>query len=86
MEQDREIIGRRMRCFALILSVLVVMALLWWLARVGRMLFALLFPFFLAIIIAYILNPLVNFLDRRRLPRCLGILLIYIVFFRLPWW
>jgi predicted PurR-regulated permease PerM len=40
-------------------------------------------PFFLAVIIAYILNPLVNFLENRRLPRTLGILLIYAIFFSL---
>ncbi|MCR3921852.1 MAG: AI-2E family transporter, partial [Firmicutes bacterium] len=33
------------------------------------------------VILAYILNPLVEFLENRRVPRSLGILLIYAVFF-----
>ncbi len=83
MEQDREVQSRWLRYFAPALAAVTVIALLWWLARAGRPVFALLFPFFLAVIIAYILNPLVDFLDNRRLPRCLGILLIYAVFFSL---
>ncbi|EEG76153.1 AI-2E family transporter [Dethiobacter alkaliphilus] len=55
--------------------------LLYWLYRVGAAAFLVLLPFFLAIILAYILNPLVEFLENRRIPRHLGILLIYAVFF-----
>jgi sporulation integral membrane protein YtvI len=55
--------------------------LLYWLYRTGAAVFIVLLPFFLAIILAYILNPLVEFLENRRIPRFLGILLIYAVFF-----
>lgn len=55
--------------------------LLYTLFRYGAAAFFVLLPFFLAIIIAYILNPLVEFLENRRIPRHLGILAIYAVFF-----
>lgn len=42
---------------------------------------AVIVPFLLAIVLAYILNPVVEFLENRRVPRSLGILLIYAVFF-----
>lgn len=83
MEQNRDTLSRSFRYLALVLAAAAAVLLLWWLARAGRLFFALLFPFLLAVIIAYILNPLVDFLDNRRLPRCLGILLIYAVFFSL---
>ncbi|MED0676467.1 AI-2E family transporter [Aneurinibacillus thermoaerophilus] len=38
-------------------------------------------PFFFALIIAYLLNPIVTFLMRRHFPRSLAILLIYTLFF-----
>lgn len=56
---------------------------LYWFLRVSGALVTVFVPFFIAIIIAYILDPLVDFLDNRRLSRCLGILLIYAVFFSL---
>ena len=56
------------------LTSLVLLAML---AYAGR---AILTPFILAAIFAYLLNPLVNFLTHRiRLPRALSIALIYIV-------
>jgi len=54
---------------------------LYLLFRFGPVLFAIFIPFFLALIIAYILNPLVEFLEERRIARPLGILIIYAVFF-----
>lgn len=37
-------------------------------------------PFVIALVIAYILNPLVDFMEKRRLSRALAILVIYTVF------
>lgn len=37
-----------------------------------------LMPFFLAVFLAYLLNPLVDFLGERKVPRVLGILIIYL--------
>jgi sporulation integral membrane protein YtvI len=59
----------------------IMLVILYWLYRTGAAVFIVLLPFFLAIIIAYILNPLVEFLENRRIPRFLGILLIYAIFF-----
>jgi len=49
--------------------------------RLGVLLFSVIIPFLIAVILAYILNPLVEFLENRHIPRSLGILLIYAVFF-----
>lgn len=67
----------------LALVIIVIMVFLYWFFRDGAQVFIVLLPFVLAIIIAYILNPLVEFLESRRMPRYLGILLIYAVFFSL---
>ncbi|OPH48525.1 AI-2E family transporter [Paenibacillus ferrarius] len=37
-------------------------------------------PFFIAVIISYILNPIVNALNKRKVPRTIAVLLIYSVF------
>ncbi len=42
-----------------------------------------LFPFFLAVVIAYLLHPLVDWLERRRIRRVLAIMLIYLTLFGL---
>ena len=41
---------------------------------------AVLAPFLLALIISYVLNPIVNVLERRKVPRTVAVLLIYTVF------
>lgn len=41
---------------------------------------AILTPFFIAVIISYILNPIVNILNHRKVPRTIAVLLIYSVF------
>jgi predicted PurR-regulated permease PerM len=41
---------------------------------------AVLAPFIIAMIISYVLNPIVNVLNRRRVPRTIAVLLIYAVF------
>ncbi|HSW35595.1 MAG TPA: AI-2E family transporter [Candidatus Limnocylindrales bacterium] len=58
-----------------------VLLLLFFLYRAGDMLLSVLLPFFLAALFAYVLKPLVDFLEKRRIPRSLGILLIYAFLF-----
>ena len=41
---------------------------------------AVLAPFVIAMIIAYVLNPVVNLLNRRKVPRTIAVLLIYSIF------
>ncbi|MDW7650703.1 MAG: AI-2E family transporter [Bacillota bacterium] len=65
------------------LACAMVLLFLFGLFRYGASVLVSLLPFFMAIIIAYILNPLVEFLESRRVPRYLGILAIYAVFFSL---
>lgn len=38
-------------------------------------------PFLVGLVFAYVLNPIVNFLNRHRIPRLLSILIIYFFFF-----
>lgn len=51
------------------------LAAIWhWLSKV-------LYPFFLAVILTYILHPIVNLMARRKVPRSIAVLLIYGAFF-----
>lgn len=50
------------------------------LASVYRFLKAVLLPFIVAMIISYILNPVVNVLHKRKMPRTVAVLLIYTMF------
>lgn len=62
----------RPRVVFLAVSAGAVLALLWWASSV-------LLPFILAIIIAYVLTPLVAICERVRIPRSLSIVLVYVV-------
>jgi predicted PurR-regulated permease PerM len=66
----------RQRVIFLAVSALVVTALLWWASEV-------LLPFVLALIIAYVLTPLVERCERAKIPRAVSILLVYAVTFAL---
>lgn len=83
MEQNNNREHRYQRFGIMGLAAGISLALLYWFSRYGATLFVVLLPFFMAIIIAYILDPLVDFFERRRLPRRIGILLIYAIFFSL---
>ena len=56
--------------------MLLILALIVWVYRSS--LISALMPFLLAIVLAYLLNPLVDFLQERRLPRVVAILLLYL--------
>lgn len=66
----------RSRIVFLALSFALVLGLLWWSAEV-------LLPFILALIIAYVLTPLVAVCERGRMPRAVAIIVVYIVTFGL---
>jgi predicted PurR-regulated permease PerM len=66
----------RRRVIFLAVSAVVVTALLWWASEV-------LLPFVLALIIAYVLTPLVERCERAKIPRAVSILLVYAVTFAL---
>jgi len=66
----------RQRVIFLAVSVVVVTALLWWASEV-------LLPFVLALIIAYVLTPLVERCERAKIPRAVSILLVYAITFAL---
>ncbi|OCT14986.1 AI-2E family transporter [Paenibacillus pectinilyticus] len=50
------------------------------LVHVFTFLEAIVMPFFIAVIISYILNPIVTILNKRKVPRTVAVLLIYSVF------
>lgn len=83
MEQKPDCRGSYLRYGAIAAVCALLLLLLLLLYRSGAAMLIVLLPFFLAVILAYILNPLVEFLENRRIPRYLGILLIYAVFFSL---
>ncbi len=50
---------------------------------ISRFLSAVLTPFIVAMIVSYVLNPIVNMLNWRKVPRTAAVLLIYAVFITL---
>ncbi|PKM79416.1 MAG: hypothetical protein CVU88_05915 [Firmicutes bacterium HGW-Firmicutes-13] len=62
------------------LIFLVIILILYGIYSIRAALLTILFPFLAAFIIAYLLKPLVNFFCRQRIPRSVGILIIYAVF------
>ncbi|MBU8714854.1 AI-2E family transporter [Brevibacillus parabrevis] len=78
---------RRSRLFAAalwLIALLVIGNLLWMLRSVLAQLFALLeevlIPIILGLVIAYLLHPVVQLLEKRRVPRLMAVLLIYASF------
>lgn len=51
-----------------------------WLIKVRQAVFSALAPFLAALIIAYLLAPLVSFMERRRISRPVGIAVLYLLF------
>ncbi|WP_261304878.1 AI-2E family transporter [Paenibacillus andongensis] len=73
--------------FVGLVYLLLVLASLYMLLQIKPIMFsvfafikAILTPFFIAVIISYILNPIVNILNQRKVPRTIAVLLIYSVF------
>ncbi|NOU91087.1 AI-2E family transporter [Paenibacillus sp. LMG 31460] len=73
--------------FVGLVYLLLVLASLYMLLQIKPIMFsvftfikAILTPFFIAVIISYILNPVVNILNQRKVPRTIAVLLIYSVF------
>jgi predicted PurR-regulated permease PerM len=64
----------RTRIVFLAVSFALVATILWWSSDV-------LLPFILALIIAYVLTPLVALCERARVPRALSIIIVYVVTF-----
>lgn len=52
----------------------------WGVFRILKELFEILIPFFLGIAFAWLLHPIVTFLQKKKVPRVLGTLLVYTVF------
>ncbi|SEM73270.1 Predicted PurR-regulated permease PerM [Lihuaxuella thermophila] len=76
--------SRRLTTALFILVLLGILFLLFQMGPYIRILFsflkAVLGPFFIAMIISYLLNPVVNLLSQRAVPRSIAVLLIYTLF------
>lgn len=82
----------KQRWFAVLVYVLLSLFVIYMLLQVSpvfaglyKFLKAVLAPFIIAIIISYILNPVVNLLNGRKVPRAIAVLMIYLVFFTSLW-
>ncbi|NLZ28862.1 MAG: AI-2E family transporter [Firmicutes bacterium] len=64
----------------IILVLILLTILLLYIYRHREILYFVLTPFIIALVIAYVLNPLVDFMEKRRLSRALAILVIYTAF------
>jgi len=76
------------KLFAFLLALLFILGILFLLVKLGPVLGVfflflknLLLPFFIAIIISYILHPIVTSLHEKGVPRSIAVLLIYVLFF-----
>ncbi|MFM1652460.1 AI-2E family transporter [Brevibacillus sp. B_LB10_24] len=67
-----------------LIVLLVIVNLLWWIRPLLSHLYDLakeiLVPFLVGLIIAYLLHPIVSLLERRKVPRLIAVLLIYVLF------
>lgn len=75
------------RWFMILIYILLGLAIVYMLLQIKPLLLniyaflrAVLAPFFVAMIISYVLNPVVNMLNVRKVPRTIAVLLIYAVF------
>ncbi|MBP1995698.1 AI-2E family transporter [Paenibacillus eucommiae] len=73
--------------FVTLVYILLSLAVLYMLMRINpilqgiyQFLKSVLTPFFVALVISYVLNPVVNLLNKRKVPRTVAVLLIYSVF------
>ncbi len=76
------------KLFVVLISTLLILTILFLLVKLSPVLGSfffflksLLLPFFIALIISYLLHPIVSLLHRKGVPRSFAVLLIYILFF-----
>jgi predicted PurR-regulated permease PerM len=78
-DEDIGVVVRRVGIFSWsVIGVLLLTATAFWFIDAGRIILA---PLLLAVVIVYILNPLVTWLHRHGVPRVFGALIGFIVFF-----
>lgn len=77
-DEDTSNIVRRVGVFSWsVIGVLILVVVLFWILERGRIIFA---PLLLAVMIVFILNPLVEWMARRGIPRVVGALVGFLVF------
>ncbi|MCX7923954.1 MAG: AI-2E family transporter [Clostridia bacterium] len=68
------------RIVVYIVSILILIGLVWFVYHFKDKLLKVITPFSMALVIAYLLNPLVKRMERKRIPRTVSILVIYLMF------
>lgn len=81
MRKKQEFVLPVLKVAVIIIIFILILAFFIWFAYSERnVLFFVLTPFVISLILAYLLHPVVNFMENRRISRTLSILVIYIVF------
>lgn len=78
-EKQARIIWTAVTGAALALIVALVVALVWGLGRVLDVLAPVLWPLAIAGVLAYLLDPVVDWLERRRVPRVRGVVMVFVL-------
>src|SRR5690349_2251007 len=81
-EKQARVIWAAVTGFAIATIVALVVALVWGLGQVLNVLSPVVWPIAVAVVLAYLLDPVVDFFERRRVPRTRAIVLVFgIAFF-----
>lgn len=78
-EKQARVIWFALTGLALATIVALIVALVWGLGQVLNVLAPVIWPVAVAGVLAYLLDPVVDFLERKRVPRTRGILLVFLV-------
>src|SRR5436189_2025174 len=78
-ESQGRIVWASLTAFAIALLIAIVCAFIWGLGQVLHVLSPVLWPLAIAGVIAYLLDPLVDFFERRKVPRQRAIVLVFII-------
>lgn len=78
VESTKRILISKRKIIKFIITILII-TLIYIIYKTTKNLTGLFMPFILAIGLSYLLNPLVNSLEKRRIPRTLGVLLVYLI-------
>src|SRR5437764_7169207 len=76
-EKQARIVWLSLTAFAIALLVAILVGLIWGMGWVLKLLSPVLWPLAIAGVIAYLLDPVVDFLERRKVSRQRGILLVF---------
>ena len=81
MKKDKDLVLALFKAGGgIVLFVALVFVLFWFVYRQSNALFFVFLPFFISLILAYLLSPVVGFMESRRISRTVAIGVIYVIF------